>query len=446
MRFKEFRIIKESGEGKVFVIGDSIANGIASAGNVSTQYTNPGKNTGFILQNLIAPFVKSGQAKGATVILSSGAANSGNVSTEDGKQIQTENLGPVGQQIKMLVDAGAKVMLVGVASGKTPPQKPTQYTNGQKWTIDYSGMNDKLASIASSNGAKFLGPLEDFDPNIGKRDGIHPYNGYGKLFKEGSAGAGITLGPAGSKPGAPSAKDKGTDIDAAPGDKNNPYFDEKVLELQKALKKQGADLGSYGPNKDGLDGVMGPKTRQAAAKFPEVTAKYKEVLDKPNAGRVEVNLATIQDPDFNGKLEKMAGELGVKKEDLITIMKFESRLDPKARNPYSGATGLIQFMPSTARELGTSTEELSKMSAVEQLDYVFMYFKQKGIKPGMSLGDLYLAVFYPAAVGKSDNMVLGQQGASGFSGKVYDQNKVLDKNKDGIITVADVKSSIERFA
>lgn len=446
MRFREFKIIKEAEDTKVFVIGDSIASGIAGAGNVSKEYTNPGKNTAFILRNLVAPFVKSGQAKGATVILSSGAANSGNVSTEDGKQIQTENLGPVSQQIKMLVDAGAKVMLVGVASGKTPPQKPTQYTNGKKWTIDYSGMNAKLASIASSNGAKFLGPLEDFDPRIGNGDGIHPYNGYGKLFKEGSAGAGVSLGPAGAKPGAPKSKDKDTDISKSEGDRTNPYFNEKVLALQKELKAAGADLGSYGPNKDGLDGVMGNKTRRAAAMFPEIAANHKDALNVANAGAANIDVSTIQDPDFNGKLEKVASELGVKKEHLIAIMKQESGVNPKAVNKMSGATGLIQFMPDTARRLGTTTDDLLKMDGVQQLDYVFKYFKMVGVKPGMDLGDLYMAVFMPAHIGKPDDFILGQSGASGFSGAVYRQNRGLDKDKDGLITIADVKTSVQRFA
>lgn len=39
--------------------------------------------------------------------------------------------------------------------------------------------------------------------------------------------------------------------------------DPKVIALQKFLKSQGADLGTTGPDKDGVDGVMGPKTRAA---------------------------------------------------------------------------------------------------------------------------------------------------------------------------------------
>lgn len=103
-------------------------------------------------------------------------------------------------------------------------------------------------------------------------------------------------------------------------------------------------------------------------------------------------------------------------------------------------------MPKTAAALGTTTDELAKMTAVEQLDYVYKYFKMVGLKPGSNLQDLYMGVFMPAAMGKGPDHVLGQRGAPGFSGKVYDQNSGLDKNKDGIITVADATQTVQRFA
>lgn len=49
---------------------------------------------------------------------------------------------------------------------------------------------------------------------------------------------------------------------AAQGAKSDP----KIVALQKYLKSQGADLGTFGPNKDGIDGVMGSKTRTAMDK------------------------------------------------------------------------------------------------------------------------------------------------------------------------------------
>lgn len=44
----------------------------------------------------------------------------------------------------------------------------------------------------------------------------------------------------------------------------NPNYDEKTAHLQQWLLDQGADLGTTGPNGDGVDGIMGEKTRQAA--------------------------------------------------------------------------------------------------------------------------------------------------------------------------------------
>lgn len=222
--------------------------------------------------------------------------------------------------------------------------------------------------------------------------------------------------------------------------------DPKVLELQKELKAAGENLGRFGPNRDGLDGIMGRYTRRAAARQPEIAKKYQDLLDKPdNTGARNIDVSKIQDPEFNSKLEKIATDLGVKSSDLIAIFKQESGMNPAAVNSMSGATGLIQFMPATARYLGTSTAELRKMSAVEQLDYVYKYFKSVGVGNG-NLGDLYMAVFMPKYIGAADNTVLGAAGAPGFRGKVYAQNKGLDKNRDGMITVADVKSSVARFA
>lgn len=243
-----------------------------------------------------------------------------------------------------------------------------------------------------------------------------------------------------------------------------------VADVQKALVALGYELPRFG-----VDGIHGPETSGAIKKFQtdaklmvngdtddatidilnklvkDRNIKLEKSTDKDvkrqSAQRSAANIDTkvIQDPDFNKKLEKIADQLNVKSSDLIAIMKQESRVDPKAVNPYSGASGLIQFMPATARNLGTTVEDIRQMSAVEQLDYVYKYFKMVGVGNG-SLGDLYMAVFMPKYVGASDNTVLGASGAAGFSGKVYAQNKSLDRNRDGRITVADVKQSVERYA
>lgn len=226
----------------------------------------------------------------------------------------------------------------------------------------------------------------------------------------------------------------------------NEAYDAQVLAMQKELKAKGENLGTFGPKKDGLDGRLGPYTRRAAEHQPEIAAKYKDVLARPNAVDAQkIDTSTIQDPDFNKKLEKVAAGLGVKSSDLLAVMKQESGVDPKAVNRTSGATGLIQFMPKTAQQLGTTTQELAQMDGVQQLDYVYKYFKMTGVGNG-TLGDLYMAVFMPKYVGYPDNYILGAAGAGGFAGKVYAQNHGLDRNRDGAITISDVKNSVSRFA
>lgn len=222
--------------------------------------------------------------------------------------------------------------------------------------------------------------------------------------------------------------------------------DKDVMDLQRELKAAGANLGTFGPKGDGIDGRLGPYTRRAAEKFPEIAAKYKDTLERPDSFDAQkIDVSTIQDPDFKAKLEKVANKLGVKSSDLLAIMKQESGVNPQAVNSKSKARGLIQFMPDTAIRLGTTVDEIAKMDGVQQLDYVYKYFKMTGVGNG-TLGDLYMAVFMPKYVGYDPDTVLGQYGAPGFSGKVYDQNKGLDRNKDGKITIADVHSSVQRFA
>lgn len=255
----------------VVVIGDSIAQGIATAGGVSTSLTNPGKDANFILNNIVRPFVQSGKAKGAIVILSSGAANSGKVELEDGTLLQSEKISAVDTQVQLLKNAGASVALVGVASKKTPLQKPTQYTRGQQWTIDYTGMNDKLAGIS---GATFLGPLENFDANIGKKDGIHPYNGYKKLFQDGSA----ISAPAGSEKSTDN-KDKAEEFKVeVPDGKRGPL----IADAQKALEALGVPLPKFG-----VDGIQGKETTGAIKTFQEKNGLVVTgIVDQQTAGKM----------------------------------------------------------------------------------------------------------------------------------------------------------------
>jgi murein DD-endopeptidase MepM/ murein hydrolase activator NlpD len=138
--------------------------------------------------------------------------------------------------------------------------------------------------------------------------------------------------------------------------------------------------------------------------------------------------------EFRQKVVQIANELQIDPSYLMAAMSFETggTFSPSIRNAAgSGATGLIQFMPSTARGLGTSTDALARMTAIQQLDYVRKYFwPQRGRLK--SLEDVYMAILYPAAIGKGANHVLFRRGSV-----TYQQNRGLDWNGKGHITVGD---------
>lgn len=137
--------------------------------------------------------------------------------------------------------------------------------------------------------------------------------------------------------------------------------------------------------------------------------------------------------EFIDKVINISGELGIDPNWLMFVMWFESRLNPKAVNPISGATGLIQFMPSTARSLGTTTDVLKRMNNVQQLDYVLAYLRPyKGMMKHWI--DVYLAVFYPKAIGNPNFVIT--------SDIVAKQNKIFDLNRDLDITVKEIETAL----
>jgi hypothetical protein len=139
--------------------------------------------------------------------------------------------------------------------------------------------------------------------------------------------------------------------------------------------------------------------------------------------------------EFTEKVNNISGELGIDPNWLMFVMWFESKLNPQAVNPISSAVGLIQFMPSTARSLGTTTDVLKHMNNVQQLDYVLAYLRPyKGRM--RSWVDVYLAVFYPKAMGKPDFVIT--------SDIVARQNRVFDLNRDLDITVKEIETVLRK--
>lgn len=151
-------------------------------------------------------------------------------------------------------------------------------------------------------------------------------------------------------------------------------------------------------------------------------------------------------PVFKERVLWIADTLGCSPDDLMACMHWESggtfRADIK-NAAGSGATGLIQFMPKTAKGLGTTTTKLAAMTPEDQLRFVYEYFKPFTGRL-KNLGDVYMAILWPKGVNKPDHFVLFNRAKTPTT---FRQNAGLDVNKDGLVTRAECLVKVnERLA
>lgn len=152
----------------------------------------------------------------------------------------------------------------------------------------------------------------------------------------------------------------------------------------------------------------------------------------------EIAWGKVVSTAFKRRVIGISAALNIDPSWLMACMAFETgeTFSPSVKNPHSTATGLIQFMSATAKSLGTTTAELAKMSAEDQLEYVFQYFKPaKGRLK--TLSDVYMAILYPRAIGKPEAFVLFPKGTP-----AYAVNRGLDFNNDGSITKGEAAAKV----
>lgn len=146
-------------------------------------------------------------------------------------------------------------------------------------------------------------------------------------------------------------------------------------------------------------------------------------------------------PEFRAKVIEISRRLALDPSTLMAIIAFETgrTFSAKTINRRSSATGLIQFMPSTARTLGTTTSKLASMTELQQLAYVERYLRPYSGRLS-DLASAYMAVLWPAAVRKPLSHVLFASPSL-----AYDQNRGLDTDKDGKITKAEAAAKVQRL-
>lgn len=146
----------------------------------------------------------------------------------------------------------------------------------------------------------------------------------------------------------------------------------------------------------------------------------------------------------------MCKRLEIHPVDLLRVAYSESAgLHPWAHNPNGHASGLIQFMPNTLMGLGWSHghEAFRQLTAEEQVPFVEAYMRPKA--PWCHSDALcYVAVFLPgllpaAALAADRGAAFILCGAKGPMPWAYKANTILDHDKDGLITVADLAKQLD---
>lgn len=201
-----------------------------------------------------------------------------------------------------------------------------------------------------------------------------------------------------------------------------------------------ADMQALGFYDGVVDGIWGPRSEQA---YDELIATAAGTLPRDPFEDIQMAWGKKVNLEFKRKVKRICEDLEIEDPDwLMACMAFETgeTFSPSVENAAgSGATGLIQFMPATARGLGTTTDHLARMTAVEQLDWVKRYFEPyRGRLHNMA--DVYMAILWPAGIGKLSSWALWDARTRPTT---YHQNRGLDVNRDKTITRGEAVAKVE---
>lgn len=167
------------------------------------------------------------------------------------------------------------------------------------------------------------------------------------------------------------------------------------------------------------------------------------------AGRAAEERAPGGGAAFVGALLGAVDGLPITPVSLQTVIDFETAKTwrPDLKNPVSPAVGLLQWMPSSAVQVGTSSQALAKMSATEQLAYVRPSFSPKRealarVAQGdgfADVADVYLANWGPSYIAAPDDTVIAIAGSA-----VFEQNP-FSKQNPAVLQVGDIRRAIRAY-
>ncbi|MFI5299415.1 MAG: hypothetical protein ACHREM_15085 [Polyangiales bacterium] len=154
--------------------------------------------------------------------------------------------------------------------------------------------------------------------------------------------------------------------------------------------------------------------------------------------------------DFQ-QLAQIARALRMQPADLLAVLASESGLDPHRTNPANSdnptATGLNQLTSMANDSVGITEAQrryVRYLPVSEQLPLVYKYFASVGYtKAGKvypNASTIYAANFAPNRIGSgSDDQVLYRR----EEGAPYEENKSLDREGKGTITIGDMTRQLD---
>lgn len=151
---------------------------------------------------------------------------------------------------------------------------------------------------------------------------------------------------------------------------------------------------------------------------------------------------------FITRAKQAAQAVGIRYEWLMSVILVESMFKPNALNASSGASGLIQWVGSTAKSLhGLTTAQIREMDGLQQLGLIVELFIKQGHSGKMhSLDDVIMSVHYPAYMGKERSKVLYSTGSSAYRlNSTFDTDTVKGGNNDGNVTLGEVTDRYKYF-
>ena len=200
--------------------------------------------------------------------------------------------------------------------------------------------------------------------------------------------------------------------------------DSWLQSLYTAREKAIADM----PKPEKELGEIRPRSRDEGGLDPSLNAQAAKLFE---------------DKYFKDNFENLLNKYPqVSRYELLRIIDGESNFNPAARNKDTNASGLFQFTPTVAGELGFTPEEIRDMPASSQLSLYEKYLDKWGYDGSYSLGILQAAPAYRNA--SPDTPIYKENDTVKWKRKAWEQNPGWRDKKTGHITKASIDAYYRR--